>query len=318
MMSLVLCTEDTSILDNTDDMVGTYNIEVIRFDLAWELFLGKAGRNEKGDLDIPAGNPRTKWFALHQWVRSTLGSYVDMLHVTPKHLIAILPPASLAAYEYVTRTLSVYSTSLGVLHAGKMGRDDIIQAITCFYENGHHAVITDGWVPPLVNLEENPTPLLAKTSKVQDESTFTWLGGVLGSDRLFAQVYHLTSESGANRLHSHSHVDEMFIVLDGDGTLVTESKHVPIKKGDIITKPGGTGLSTRIIPGPSGVRILDIESWAHVDQADIVSYPDHSEIFLRGRSLNHVTASANLLSADDMMKQYTQTYKRNPNGTTTK
>lgn len=317
MLSLLLCTEDTFILDSTDDILETYNIEVIRFDLAWELFLGRNGKNEKGELDIPAGNPRTKWFGLHQWVRSMLGSSVDMLHVSPKRLLAILPPASLAAYEYVTRTLSVYSTSLGILSTGRMNKDDIITAISCFYENGHHTVITDGWVPPLINLDEKATPLLAKTSKVQDESTFTWLSGVLGSDKLFAQVYHLTTESGANRLHSHSHVDEMFVVLDGEGTLVTESKSVPVKKGDLITKPAGSGLSTRLIPGPSGLRILDIESWAHADQADVVSYPDHAEVFLRGRSLNHVAAHASVLSADDMMKRYAQAYKRNPDGTVT-
>ncbi|BAU26234.1 putative cupin superfamily protein [Aneurinibacillus soli] len=317
MQSLVLCTEGTCTLDITDNILDKYHVELIRFDLAWELFLGQSGRNETGELDIPAGNPRTKWFGLHQWLRSTLGLHVDILHTEPKRLLAVLPPSSLAAYEYVTRTLSMYSTSLGVLHTGKMNGRDIQCAITCFYEQGSHAVVTDGWVPPVINLHEKPTPLLTKTSKVQDGSTFTWLGGVLGSDRLFAQVYHLTSESGANRLHSHSHVDEMFVILDGEGTLITESGSSPVKKGDLIAKPAGSGLSTRLLPGPSGMQVLDIEVWAHSEQADVVSYPQHGELFVRGRSLHHVTALDNLLSADDMMKRYTQLYRRNRDGTVT-
>ncbi|WP_052947825.1 cupin domain-containing protein [Aneurinibacillus tyrosinisolvens] len=319
MKSLLIVCDESQCSNIAKKIEETASILVLRFDLAWELFLGKEGKNEAGQLDIPAGNPRTKWFSLNQWVRQSLGSAVDMIHTEHKQIAGIISSCTPAALEYVSRMLSIYSSSSGLLqmNAGETDSEEAASIGAQFFQTGTHPFVSDNWRPPIANISAAPTPLLQKTSKVQDGGEFTWLTGILGSDRLFAQVYRLKYDTGANRLHSHSDVDEMFVVLEGSGSLMTEQGEFPLIKGDVISKPAGSGLATKLIAGAEGMTILDIEAWTRSDQTDIVVYPQHREVFLRGRGLDHVTAIENYLPGSEMMKQYTKEYKREKDGTAT-
>jgi uncharacterized cupin superfamily protein len=312
MKCLLIICEPLHIPELADKLEKKLEVQVLRLDLAWELFLGTTGKTESGEIDIPSGNPRTKWFSLQQWMRQTLGAMVDALNGKNTYATALLPPCTSAALEYVSRTLSLYSASLSVLYANSP--DETIETATAFFSGLTDPELLDGWTPPIVNMSDTPTALLQKTCKIQNGDTFTWLGPLLGSDRLFAQFYELSPQANSNRLHSHSDVDEMFVVLEGSGHLLTEHGSYPLRKEDVIFKPAGSGLSTRFEAGEEGLKILDIEAWTRSDQTDVVIYPDHREVFLRGRGINHVTAIENYLSGNEMMKHYNENYERDKNG----
>jgi uncharacterized cupin superfamily protein len=312
MNSLLIICDSLYIPEIAGKFESHANAHVLRLDLAWELFLGKAGKNEAGEIDIPSGNPRTKWFPLQQWMRQTLGFLVDIMGQEQRKVLALLPPCSPAALEYVTRTLSIYSASLSTLHASSP--DEVVEVTDAFFSASSHPALTNNWVPPILSMNNNPTALMQKTSKQQNGNLFTWLGSFLGSDRLFAQFYELRPGTDANRLHNHSDVDEMFVVLEGHGELETEQGKFSLLQGNIVYKPAGSGLSTCFIAGENGMKILDIEVWTRSDQTDIVVYPEHRETFLRGRGLNHVTAIENYFSGNEMMKHYAEKYERGKNG----
>ena len=289
--------------------------KILRMDLAWELFLEKKGVNKEGLLDLPEGNPRTQWFSLNQWMRQTLGSFSNMISQEDSYLIALISPCTSAAMEFIKRSLSIYSHTLGLVQANPKEDDmnTLIPLCKTFSNHGFIPPIRNVWTPPIVNYQ-NDNPLLEKTRKIQNGGEFTWLGGFLGSERIFAQYYHLHAKTTGNRLHSHSDIDEFFIVLEGNGNLITTQGEFPIKKGDVMTKPGGSGLSTQFGAGDEGLTILDIEVWTRPDQTDVVYYPTHQEVFLRGRGLNYVIPKDNVLSADEMMQNYSKNYQRDKAG----
>ncbi len=68
------------------------------------------------------------------------------------------------------------------------------------------------------------------------------------------------------------------------------------------------------IAGPEGLNVVDIESWRHFNQTDIVRYPDHQETYLRGPGLELACADAALFPGSDITKSYRQNYIRTLNG----
>lgn len=289
------------------------SFEIIRVDLAWELFLDGKGKTVEGLLTIPEGNPRVQWFDINKWLHKAFSSHVDMLsNNSIKAIVTVIPNCTPDVLEFVQRTCSIYCAKVGTLNINKhqLEENKIIEELNHFFEDRDTEFIQDGWVPPIINYKEPNTPLFEKCSKQKGDGKFTWLAGFLGSDRLFAQIYHLPSNSSGNRLHSHSDVDEMYLVLEGEGFMKTNRKEIPIKQGDIITKPSGSGLQTEFIAGEKGITILDIEVWSRIDQTDVVHYPEYSEILLRGKGLNHAFSTEGSTSGNDIMEHYNQTYKR--------
>lgn len=317
MKSLIIAGLNSTKAELLEALESKCKAEIIRFDLAWTLFLGKNGTNEKGELDIPEGNPRTKWFSLNQWTHQTLGSYVHMAdgQEKEKNIIAIMSSCTSAALEYAKRSLSLYSNSLGLIDADEFANSLLIAEHACqYFTQGITEYINNAWTPPVINYLNKPTPLLQKTKKVQNDGVFTWLAGILGSNQVFAQYYRLHPHAKGNRIHSHSDIYELYVVLEGNGTLRTNRCDFPVKHGDIVAKPGGSGLATQFIAGEQGMVILDIEIWRHADQTDVVYYPDHQEIFLRGKGLNLTAPKDSFFSGDEMMKHYSQSYRRGKNG----
>ncbi|WCK52438.1 cupin domain-containing protein [Aneurinibacillus sp. Ricciae_BoGa-3] len=290
--------------------------ELLRFDLAWDLFLKKAGKDSDGRLDIPAGNPRTQWFSLIHWFRHTLSPYVDMMGTAEKAIIGYLPSSTPAAKEYIMRVLSMYAVSLGSLEFEQLNQsaEDVGLWIKSYFKNGSHEKVQNAWMAPVVNPKAHRTPLLEKMSKTKGEGDFTWLTGLIGSDRLFSQMYRLKPGASGNRLHSHSGIDEMFYVIEGSGTVVFAQGEHPLREGDVITKPAGSGTATKFIAGEEGLTILDIEVWANVDQTDAVIYHEYGEAMLRGRGLNHGSAIENFFQGEKIMAHYTEFYKRERDG----
>lgn len=291
--------------------------KVLRFDLAWHLFLPKNGKDEQGRLDLPEGNPRSQWFSLIHWLTHSLRELANISENDSNHILAFLPPCTEATLDFVSRQLSYYVKDLGIIRADLEGisRGILIEQVTDYFKGLSVNRIEDGWLPPILTLNsESLPPSLAKSSKQKGEGSFTWLSGLIGSDRLFAQFYQLAPGATGNRLHCHSGVEELYYVLDGEGTLITLQGEYPLSCGDLVVKPSGSGLATQFRAGEKGLFVLDIEVVADYDQTDIVYYPHHRELLLRGGGVFYGTSNENLFPGREIMNKYTDKYVRGMDG----
>lgn len=291
--------------------------KMLRFDLAWNLFLQKNGKDEQGRLDLPEGNPRSQWFSLIHWLTHSLRELADISEKNPKNIVAFLPPCTDAVLDFVSRQLSYYVKDLGIIRADLEGvsRGVLIEQITDYFHGVHVHRIKEGWIPPIIKLNgESLPPSLERSSKQKGEGVFTWLSGLIGSDRLFAQFYQLAPGATGNRLHCHSGVEELYYVLEGEGTLITLQGEYPLSRGDLVIKPGGSGLSTQFKAGEKELFVLDIEVMADYDQTDLVYYPHHGEVLLRGGGVFHGASNDNLFSGSEIMNQYNTEYVRRSDG----
>jgi uncharacterized cupin superfamily protein len=102
---------------------------------------------------------------------------------------------------------------------------------------------------------------------------------------------------GAGKLpapvHSHSAEEEIFVVLEGDGTLELvpnprardrghEEEHVPVRAGHVVSRPAGTQIAHGFRGGPQGMKVL-MYGWR--DTNDITYYPRSNKIAFRGVGL---------------------------------
>jgi uncharacterized cupin superfamily protein len=95
--------------------------------------------------------------------------------------------------------------------------------------------------------------------------------------------------------HCHSAEEEVFVVLDGEGTLelwgppkageppATEpSERRPLRRGHIVSRPAGTRVSHSFRAGSQGLTYL---AYGTRDSNDIAYYPRSNKIFFRGLGL---------------------------------
>ena len=148
------------------------------------------------------------------------------------------------------------------------------------------------WPPPsprpasIVNLDdveaqfEGRSKLLAKAAGAT-QSGLNW-------------VRLLAGEEGAPP-HCHSAEEELFVVLDGEGTLElwpgpkpgvpfqTEPQEThPVRRGSIVSRPAGTRISHSFRAGPAGLTYL---AYGTREPNDICYYPRSNKVFFRGLGL---------------------------------
>ncbi len=96
-------------------------------------------------------------------------------------------------------------------------------------------------------------------------------------------------EKRAFPYHAHSLMEEMYIVLDGSGTLRQDGQEYPIRPGDVIASP--IGKAHQIVnTSENDLRYLVI---SNNDPVDVVLYPDSGKIGAIskafGKTLWHLT-----------------------------
>ncbi len=85
--------------------------------------------------------------------------------------------------------------------------------------------------------------------------------------------------------HCHSLEEELFVVLDGGGTLQlfqrgaqAPDEHA-LKAGDVISRPPGTGVAHAFVPGADGLTYL---AYGTREAGDMCFYPQSGRVSLRG------------------------------------
>ena len=86
--------------------------------------------------------------------------------------------------------------------------------------------------------------------------------------------------------HLHHAQEEMFVILEGKGTLRVAAEHLPVRKGDVIFTPAGPDYPHQLInASDQPLKYLAIST---KETPEICEYPDSGK-FLAEASLDHAT-----------------------------
>ena len=271
---------------------------VIRLDIAWKLFLPNSfGR-------IPnKGNDRD-FMSLTNFLWNELGKFSGRLrNDLPEKLWIMVPDLDEAGFRYVERIASMWS-------------DEVVQ----YQVPGDSSPVEkEAWISPTTDVfsDKSLFPEEEALTLNEPEGTTRYLMPLLGMGRAFMRTYWIGKDSTYSRLHSHSAVDEYYLVLSGQGTLRTGAKEVSVKPGTLISKPTGPDMTSQFIADRGEeLKILDIEVWPDATRTakDLVYYPDHNEVLLRGIGWSNSLPYESIMSARDLDENYDLGYTRNEDG----
>ncbi|HEY3190755.1 MAG TPA: cupin domain-containing protein [Solirubrobacteraceae bacterium] len=143
-----------------------------------------------------------------------------------------------------------------------------------------------------VEVPEQPDPRPATIVKVADVEPMTFqrdtvdararfLGRALGARRTALNMTELAAGSEAAQPHCHSAIEELFVVLAGDGvlTLGSDEQEHPVRAGSLVSRPAGTGVAHGFRAGAQGMTLL---MYSDVNPSDMVFYPRSGKVLLRG------------------------------------
>jgi uncharacterized cupin superfamily protein len=116
-------------------------------------------------------------------------------------------------------------------------------------------------------------PLVVRAASDRD------LGRTAGSER--TGLCHVALEAGkpGAQHHCHSAEEEIFVVLEGGGTVYLGDEEAPIRAGHVLGRPPGTGVAHSFRAGPEGMTYL---AYGTREPADIAYYPRSNKINFRG------------------------------------
>ncbi len=104
-------------------------------------------------------------------------------------------------------------------------------------------------------------------------------GDALGSTH--TGVGHLVVAPGALSAPPHCHAaeEELFVVLDGTGTLLLGDEEHPVRAGSVVARPPGTGVPHAFRAGDGPLTLL---AFGTREPNDIVFFPRSGKVGLRG------------------------------------
>lgn len=140
--------------------------------------------------------------------------------------------------------------------------------------------------PDLTRAEERPGNVVAlaeletvTVARARTERTRRNFGNALGSVHSGLQHVEVAPGRESTAPHCHSSVEEMFVVLEGDGVLVLADEETPVRAGSVVSRPAGTGVAHVFRAGEAGLTYL---AYSNRDHADVCWYPRSRKIGVRG------------------------------------
>jgi uncharacterized cupin superfamily protein len=82
--------------------------------------------------------------------------------------------------------------------------------------------------------------------------------------------------------HCHSAEEELFVILDGEGSCVLGDREHPVRPGHVIARPPGTRVAHAFRAGDAGMTLL---AYGTRVPNDIAYYPRSNKVYLRGVGL---------------------------------
>jgi uncharacterized cupin superfamily protein len=113
------------------------------------------------------------------------------------------------------------------------------------------------------------------------------LGVAAGSYKTGLQLFEVPAGKLNNPPHAHSAEEEIFVVLDGEGTLELwphphhggEHEEHPVRRGSVVARPPGTGRAHAFRAGDHGLTLL---AYGTRDPRDVAYYPRSGKLNIRG------------------------------------
>jgi uncharacterized cupin superfamily protein len=263
----------------------------IRVDLAWNLFLGKP--------TIPEGHGG-RLLPFVNWLWDELGRKTGSLNRNSgSELTLTIPTLSEEGLDFLLRLVSFWSTEVYLKKGGMISENLWRKPVVNVFDDGR--------------LDASERSLTAK----DQESYQRFFMPLLGPGRAFFRVEVIENGESASRFHSHSNVDEYYLILEGSGTLRFNDKDVGVKRGDLIGKPTGPDDASQLIADQGeALRILDMEVWHDrpYSSKDLLRNPDFNEIIMRGPGWGALFPADALDKSDDFRKHYDEGYRRTRDG----
>src|SRR5919197_4905 len=105
------------------------------------------------------------------------------------------------------------------------------------------------------------------------------LGRAVGSQA--TGLKHATVRPGmlSSIPHCHASEEEVFIAIDGSGTVVLGDDEHPVREGSVVARPPGTGVAHTFRAGDGGLTLL---CYGTREPGDIRYYPRSSKLFIPG------------------------------------
>jgi mannose-6-phosphate isomerase-like protein (cupin superfamily) len=157
------------------------------------------------------------------WLWDELGKRARRLNRASEGQVKItIPPLEPDALDFVLRLASFCADEVYMSKAGIISQNM--------------------WRRPVVNVLDDDTidgGERALTSKNKAGSVERFLMPLLGPGRAFFRVRVVEKDESAACFHTHSDVDEYYLILAGKGTLRHNGKETEVKVGDMIGKPAG-------------------------------------------------------------------------------
>ena len=106
------------------------------------------------------------------------------------------------------------------------------------------------------------------------------LGRAAGSLRAGLQHFVIAPGMLGNPPHCHSAEEELFVVLDGEGTLLLGDEERELRAGSVVARPPGSGVAHAFRAGADGP--LTLLAFGTRRPEDVAYYPRSGKISLRG------------------------------------
>ena len=102
------------------------------------------------------------------------------------------------------------------------------------------------------------------------------LAGHLGAQKLGYRLVELEPGKSGWPAHAHYVNEEMFFILDGEGTLRIGDELYPLRRGDVVAVPPGPQTPHMITnTSAAPLRYLAVST---MEEPDIVEYPDSDKV----------------------------------------
>jgi uncharacterized cupin superfamily protein len=263
----------------------------IRVDLAWQVYFERA--------TIPEGHG-ARLIPFTNWLWDELGKRAGNLNRNARpELTLAIPALDPGALDFLLRLCSFWADEVYVKKGG--------------------ALSENMWRKPVVNVfDDGGLDASEKALVVRGEDTYQrFFMPLLGPGRSFLRVEVIENGESAARLHSHSGVDEYYLILEGSGTLRFNGKEVVVRKGDLIGKPAGPDAYSQLTADRGeALRILDMEAWHDRPyySKDLMLHADFNELVLRGPGWGSIVPVDSVLTSDDFRSHYNEGYRRTKDG----
>ena len=193
----------------------------IRVDLAWQFFFGKP--------TIPEGHG-ARLLPFTNWLWEELGRRAGYLNKNAhQELTLAIPALSPEALDFLLRLCSFWADEVYLKKDGVLSENS--------------------WRKPVVNVSDDASLDGAeKALTINGEDTYQrFFMPLLGPGRSFFRVEVIGNGQSAARFHSHSNVDEYYLILEGKGTLKFNVKEMEVTRGDLGGKPTGPDAASQLI-----------------------------------------------------------------------